>query len=616
MPDDKAHLIVVSFEPWHGPGFDNDQRSAAARPPGIGANSIQPLGAEPGIDPADPEDPYPAATEGSTFTYTYCTSADASNCINTNYTTSFTTTGYNSADPGVVARQRRQLRALGADALLFDITNGAYRYPDNPPGNALYNMMQQSVPALYAGMSGSGTTDLKLIPLFGVLEQADVSDANNGFGKLLDDWYQLATVTYPGRNILYEGLPLAVIFHAVETHAPACSNAAVPCWQLADDYLSTHRPSTSTDTSKSWFDYVTFRHMGGFYDSQPGARGEIYPGTSAARVTGTGASEPTYWTWVDRYVPGYQLLPSYAASEEQYLLGQVEAFTACNAAGSASWSSSADGAGDLRAYINGALDPTPFNDCYQTRRGGFACNWGTPGNYPPDATVRLQGGVWAFQRYLQIARALRPTFLIVNQWNQFEQTDEGFDFQSTHDLEPANWGPDALIPGSQDVDPYAPYQMAQTELSNYRAGLGSGQLLDISYRAGVSAGNPIIGGMVLPAGDWQVQLTGRGPSLAPYLGDYLAAPTLSTFDGSGVATGAACSATDADSCLGWDESSGTFTAQLGTANGQRGVALLDINNIGTSSFPNASARSYDDLTWNDGEPIAGFVISGGSGGSS
>jgi hypothetical protein len=429
-------VVVIGFEPWHGPGFDNDQRGGGARPPGVGAFAIQPIGAEPGIDPANPEDPFPPSPQGQTFSYSSCNLAG---CTPHSFTTSFVTTGYSSANPGVVARQRRQLKNLGVDAVLVDLTNGVQRYPANPPGNPLWNMVQQSVPALYAGLSGDDQRDLKVVPLLGVLEDADVSDDAHGFGKLLDDWYTLATVTYPGRSLLYEGKPLVVLFEAVETHAPTCQNAAVPCWQLAQDYLSTHRPSGVTDLSTSWLDFVTVRHMGGLYDSQPGARGEGFPGTPAHRVVGPNAAVASYWTWVDRFATGTTLAPSFAATASQVRVAQVEAFTAANAFGSASWGTETDPSGGLRANIGGSVIDDPLTNCYETRRGGFACNWGAPGNYPPDATLRRQGGVWAFQRYMQVAATLRPTFLLINQWNQFEQTDEGFDFLTTSSLEPATW---------------------------------------------------------------------------------------------------------------------------------------------------------------------------------
>jgi hypothetical protein len=608
VPEDRRNVVLLSYEPWHGPGFDNDQRGAGARPPGIGAGSIQPLGAEPGVDPANAEDPFAPSVQGQTFTYQLCTGAPATSCSARSFTTSFTTTGYSSANPGVIARHRRQIKALGADALLFDVTNGLSRYPANPPGNALYDMMHQSVPALYAGLSGADKGDLKLVPLIGVLEGADVSDADHGFGKLLDDWYLLATFTAPGRNLLYEGKPLAVLFHAVETHAAACQGAALPCWKLARDYLASHRPSTSRDAGKSWFDYVTFRHMGGLYDSQPGARDEEYPGTGASRVTGSGAV-PTFWTWVDRYAPAYGLNPSYAATSAQLAVGAVEAFTACNAVAGAAWGSGDDGTG-YRAYINGVVASNPLDYCYETRRGAFSCSWGRPGRYAPDATLRRVGDVWALQRYLELASALRPTFLVVNQWNQFEQTDEGFDFQTTHDLEPANWGLDALT--GAEVDAWAPYRMAQAGLAAYRAGLSSGRVRDFSYRAGVTA-HPIVAGLVLPAGGWQLALAGAGPSLQPYLSTPLPDPALTTYDGAGQPTASNddCSAATKDACLSWAHASGTLTVALSSADGRSGTALLDVRNAGASALPNASARSFLDVASAEGKPIAGFVVEDG-----
>lgn len=610
VPEDKANVVLLQFEPWHGPGFDNDQRGLGARPPGQGSTSIQPLGAEPGVDPDNPEDPFPSLLIQKTYAYRLC---DGGGCRDRSNDFAFYTTGYDSSNPGVVARQRRQIKALGADAVLVDLTNGTQRYPSSPPGNALWNMMTQSVPALYAGLSGADRSDLKVVPLFGVLEDADVSDAGHGFGKILDDWHALATATYPGRSLLYEGKPLVVVFHAVNTHGATCHGATRPCWQLAYDYLRSHRPSGVSDPAKSWLDFVTVRHMGGLYDSQPSCRDPVHPGTPAARVKGVAAGPATFWTWTDRFAPAAGLAPSFAATPEQYLEGEVEAFTVAGAVGGASWQAPCDAAGTCTPSIDGSTPADGLDYCYETRRGALSCAWGRPGRYAPDATLRREAGVWSFQRYLTVAKALRPTFLLVHQWNQFEQTDEGFDFQTTNSLEPANWGPDPLA-GNSPVDPWAPYHMARGELASYRTSLAAGRIANVSLRAGVTAEHPAVAGIVLPAGSWQMQALGKGPALAPFISGYLPDPALELFDGAGGALAANdnCGPLSLDACLQWSPSGGAFTVVMTAHDGASGVGILELNSLSSSGLVNVSGRAYAEPSWAEATPILGFVVADGS----
>ncbi len=75
--------------------------------------------------------------------------------------------------------------------------------------------------------------------------------------------------------------------------------------------------------------------------------------------------------------------------------------------------------------------------------------WGCPNEnalpYCPDASLRYgaDGSYVTFDAFMNYARQLDPIFLIIHQFNEFVQPDEGFDANTDDDLEPANlWGND------------------------------------------------------------------------------------------------------------------------------------------------------------------------------
>jgi hypothetical protein len=61
------------------------------------------------------------------------------------------------------------------------------------------------------------------------------------------------------------------------------------------------------------------------------------------------------------------------------------------------------------------------------------------------------------------ARQLEPIFLIIHQFNEFVPPDEGFDANTTDDIEPANlWGFGALEAVHQQIRLYRHDTAAQT----------------------------------------------------------------------------------------------------------------------------------------------------------
>lgn len=134
-------------------------------------------------------------------------------------------------------------------------------------------------------------------------------------------------------------------------------------------------------------------------------------------VAGMREVSPSYqlWTWVDRYNPSYNLLPSYTTAGSR-----VEAFTVTSAANSTD-----------QANLWGA-DATLYN-------GG--------------ATLTA---------FFALARQLNPIFLIVDTFNSFASNrDEGVDIEHSNDIEPTKqWG-------------FTKFNVAEQDLLAYRAGYNS-----------------------------------------------------------------------------------------------------------------------------------------------
>jgi hypothetical protein len=67
--------------------------------------------------------------------------------------------------------------------------------------------------------------------------------------------------------------------------------------------------------------------------------------------------------------------------------------------------------------------------------------------YCPDDALRYgqNGSYETFDSFMAFARELKPIFLILHQFNEFNSSDEGWDANTNDDIEPANrWGNTAL----------------------------------------------------------------------------------------------------------------------------------------------------------------------------
>jgi hypothetical protein len=82
---------------------------------------------------------------------------------------------------------------------------------------------------------------------------------------------------------------------------------------------------------------------------------------------------------------------------------------------------------------------------------GVEAGWGCPIPnslpYCADDALRFgeHGSYVTLHDFMRYARQLDPVFLIIHQFNEFVQPDEGFDANTDDDIEPANlWGRGAL----------------------------------------------------------------------------------------------------------------------------------------------------------------------------
>jgi hypothetical protein len=87
--------------------------------------------------------------------------------------------------------------------------------------------------------------------------------------------------------------------------------------------------------------------------------------------------------------------------------------------------------------------------------------WGCPNEnslpYSPDASLRFgsDGGYDTFASFMGYATQLAPIFLIVHQFNEYVQPDEGFDANTIDDIDETNlWGRSALKAVGQQIGAY------------------------------------------------------------------------------------------------------------------------------------------------------------------
>jgi hypothetical protein len=301
--------------------------------------------------------------------------------------------GYDSADPRVIAQHIDWMRYMGVDAALVDISNNVGCIFSTGPVSRRYcvaasqafrannRAILRNDANLYPAWTALHT-NLKLIPLIGCQTLRDVTRdpaGDSGFQKAIEYFGRLMA-QYPGLSIVYKGHPLMLVYLGT----PASPRLLRRC----NGVIRVH----------GFAQQYTFRFMSGYLDSQwpfwknpseePGGPIEI-------------SSRYDFWSWVDRYRPAYHLWPTY--STVPGYASQPENFTVSIAvAGTKGW-----GCPKPRYCVDASLRYGRTRSTYVT-----------------------------LQRFMKLAAQLKPTFLIVHQFNEFTMADEGWNAQTSDDIEP------------------------------------------------------------------------------------------------------------------------------------------------------------------------------------
>ena len=318
--------------------------------------------------------------------------------------------GYDSADPAVIRQHVEWMEQLGIDAALIEVTNNvscifnseefAKKYLQNCTD--LFRSENQTIRNntgnLYPAWSRQRTR-LKLIPMVGGIDN-DVllqdTDGKTAFEKEVDYFGSLMR-QHPERNVLYQGKPLMLIYLGAPQDPSVADN---PLWHELRHFLRDHPELTKK---------YTFKMMAGFLDSQPLLWAS--QGTPHAPVE----IDPQFgfWSWVDR----------------------------------------------LNTLCTAASCPFPTFNKVGDRVENFTASIATPGQsgwgcpnpntlpYCPDDALRFgkDDSYRTLDAFMTYARQLAPIFLFIHQFNEYVPSDEGFDANTTDDIEPTNlWGRTAL----------------------------------------------------------------------------------------------------------------------------------------------------------------------------
>jgi hypothetical protein len=329
--------------------------------------------------------------------------------------------GYDSADPAVIKQHVAWMEYMGVDAALVDLTNNVscifnsawfvkkYLRNCTPSFRAANQSIRDNTGNLYRAWDQIGTA-LKLIPLLGGIDQNVLirdQDGKTAFEKEIE-YFGLRMQQYPDRQVIYRGKPLLLVFLGA---AQDPARADHPLWLQLREFLDGH-PEIDRK--------FTVRMMAGYLDSQPSLWAT--QGTPAGPIE----LDPQYrfWSWVDRlnsscagsfcpYYPTYNLVDS-----------RAENFTASIAtAGQTGWGCPDSGAPP----------------------------------YCPDDSLRFgeNGSYSTFESFMSEAQELKPIFLILHQFNEFTESDEGWDANTDDDIEPASsWRFGALETVRREIRAY------------------------------------------------------------------------------------------------------------------------------------------------------------------
>jgi hypothetical protein len=374
--DQSSHIVVMEYEAWFGPNAVTFQGAAAL--PLLQSADVQPVGG-----------------------------------------------GYDSADPAIIQQHVAWLEYMGVDAAIGETTNNVAcifnsewfikKYvPNCTPVFRIGNQnIRDNTGNLWPAWSKLGTP-LKLIPMLGGIDQnvlyQDI-DGKTALEKEIE-YFGACISNYPGRNVIYQGKPLMLIYLGAAQDPNRSDN---PLWFQIRTFLTNH-PEIEHK--------YTFKMIAGYLDSQPGLW------ATQGTPTGPVQISPQYgfWSVGDRlntsctdplcpYYPSYNEILTDTGT-------RVENFTASIAQGG---------------------------------QNGWGCPNPNSPPYCPDDSLRFgdDHSYATLDACMSYARQLDPIFLIVDQFNEFVPPDEGFDANTNDDIEPANlWGRGALDAVRHEIQVY------------------------------------------------------------------------------------------------------------------------------------------------------------------
>jgi hypothetical protein len=336
--------------------------------------------------------------------------------------------GYDSADPHVIEQHVRWMEYMGVDAASIDVTNNVgCIFSTGPvsskfcnPPDELFRQQNRNIlkntANLYPTWSQLGTP-LKLVPLLGSQTPLDLAvgpDGKTGIQKEVEYFGRLMA-RYPQLSVRYLGHPLMLLYVGTPVNVDLLRRTK----RVLDD--------TGLDAR------FTIKITAGYLDSQPTFWAEPNePPTGPIEI----APRYGFWSVVDRYKPAFGLYPTY-----NVLPGGsgVENLTVSIAtAGQSDW---------------GCPQPVYCADD-ALRYGGAGSQYAT------------------LDDFMAIVEQLGPRFLILDQFNEFTMPDEGWNAQTSDDVEPTQtpqgWG-------------FSAVQAVHDAISKYR---GSHPRADLRQTAG------------------------------------------------------------------------------------------------------------------------------------
>ncbi len=520
--------------------------------------------------------------------------------------------GYDSADENVIRQHALWFQEMGVDAVLLDMSNGVSAtfspttgpwYQGDPATWTLLQVIKNNIQNLYE-VYDDMRMPVRIIGMLGAQEAGvggeyqqhpDPAFPTRTTLELALQFYYDLSLAHPNQVVLYDGKPLVAIFIGPMDHA------------YLDQVNGALATARSADDGPLFTDLLTLRFQVGFTDSIDSywtkSGGLPVPGIASLHIVPPG---PPVWSFLDRMSADRSLVPAYSVhGGRPENLTVTMGFVGLGRAGyNSAWGRSYEERVDRDGFrYNVWIGPEPTND--------DEVAWSARLRHPD-----------VLQDFMCVAYELRPTFLLVSQFNEFVSPDMGWNEELVHDIEPTD-----LWTKAESIDVVA------ARVQEYKSGVGNSacaRLYNVSTLGHVGTGaDVLIGGFTIGGGTPKtVLITGVGPRLAdlgvggtltdPVLDLYAAGTTLlATNDEWGSAPNAAEIAASGmapfyavESALLVTLSPGGYTAVLSGKSGGTGMGQVNVTEIDHPGTPltNLSARGF--VGNGDSIMTGGFLVAG------